>query len=140
MPNITTRVLLVEDHPIVCAGVHALVGDLDNVLIIGETGDGNEAVRLAAQLKPDLIIMDIGLTGCNGIEATKQIKAQFPNMKILIFSGHYNEAEIIAALAAGASGFCGKILEFKRLSTAITAVIEDSTYLDPTVANLMKKI
>lgn len=128
------RVLLADDHALVMAGIRALVEDLGDTQIVAEARNGREAVTLAKQFKPDLVIMDISMTELNGIEATAQILAAVPSTKVLILSMHTTEDFVHRAIKAGASGYLVKDSAPLDLKVAIAAVLRDEIYLSPRVS------
>ncbi len=132
MSNI--KILLAEDHVITREGIRKLLEEEDGLTVIGETGNGLDAVRLANQLKPDLIIMDINMPKLNGIEATKQIKEFNPGIAILILSAYNDDEYVFALLKAGAAGYLLKNVNGDELISAIRAVCQGEPVLDPTVA------
>jgi NarL family two-component system response regulator LiaR len=131
------RILLVEDHPLIRDGLRGIFAGAELLEVVGEAADGNDAVRLAEELQPDVVVMDIGLPGCDGIEATRRIKAKSKQIKIVVLTAHNLENEILAGLAAGADAYCIKSIDAQNLLTAVRAVTEGSAYLDPTVADLV---
>jgi DNA-binding NarL/FixJ family response regulator len=131
------RIVLVEDHPLIRDGLRGIFAGNDRLEVVGEAADGNDAVRLAEELQPDVMVMDIGLPGCDGIEATRRIKEKSKHIKIVVLTAHNLENEILAGLAAGADAYCIKSIDAQNLLTAVRAVTEGSAYLDPTVADLV---
>ncbi|HEY9871498.1 MAG TPA: response regulator transcription factor [Candidatus Obscuribacterales bacterium] len=138
-PGDKARALLVEDHPLTRDGLRAVLERGGDVIVVGEAADGEEAVRLAQGLRPDLIVMDVGLPGCDGIEATRRIKDVLPETKVVILTAHSLENEILAGLAAGAEAYCIKSIDSSNIVTAVKVALEGSAYLDPTVAQLVLK-
>ena len=128
------RVLLVDDHALVLAGIRALVEELGGTKIVAEANNGRDAVALAKQHKPDLVIMDISMKELNGIEATAQIKAELPATKVLILSMHTTEDFVRRAIKAGASGYLVKDSAPLELKMAIAAMMQDEVYLSPRVS------
>lgn len=128
------RVLLADDHALVLAGIRALVEELGTTQIVAEASNGREAVALAKQHKPDLVIMDISMKELNGIEATAQIKAETPSSRVLILSMHTTEDFVRRAIKAGASGYLVKDSAPLDLKMAIAAVLRDEIYLSPRVS------
>lgn len=128
------RILLVEDHILVRKGIFSLLDAEEDIEIVGEASNGNEALSGAEQLHPDLIIMDISLPELNGIEATRLIKKQFPEIKILVLTMHQNEEYVLQLLQAGASGYVIKQSIPSELLTAIRAVHQGDAYLSPSVS------
>jgi DNA-binding NarL/FixJ family response regulator len=132
-----TRLLLVDDHAVVRSGLRMLLGNEDDVEIIGEAGTAAEALASAANLKPDVILMDIGLPDKSGIEATRDIKEQFPEVAIVALTIHEDEEYFFKMLEAGASGYVPKRAAPEELLTAIRAAAHGEVYLYPTMAKLL---
>jgi two-component system response regulator NreC len=132
-----TRLLLVDDHAVVRSGLRMLLENEVDVEIIGEAGTAGEALASAADLKPDVILMDIGLPDKSGIEATRDIKAQFPKMAIVALTIHEDEEYFFKMLEAGASGYVPKRAAPEELLTAIRAAAHGEVYLYPTMAKLL---
>jgi len=128
------RVLLAEDHTIVRQGIAVLLRTESDMEVVGEASNGIEAVDLAKKLRPDVILMDIGMRQLNGLEATREIKKLFPSMKILVLTMHDNEEWIFQILRAGASGYLIKDLAMTDLITALRAVYEGDSYLSPSIS------
>jgi len=131
--------LLAEDHTIVRQGLQALLKQSDHIEVIGQAEDGQEAVRKTDELKPAVVLMDISMPILNGIEATRQIKKQHPETKVLILSMHPNEEYIYAALNAGASGYILKQDAHLDLMAAIEVVAKDEVFLSPSVSTKVVK-
>ena len=132
-----TRLLLVDDHAVVRSGLRMLLGNENDVEIIGEAGTAAEALASAADLKPDVILMDIGLPDKSGIEATRDIKTQFPKMAVVALTIHEDEEYFFKMLEAGASGYVPKRAAPEELLTAIRAAAHGEVYLYPTMAKLL---
>ncbi len=128
------KLMLVEDHVLTRIGLKVSLEKYPNLEIIAETANGKEAIELANNKKPDLIIMDIGLIELDGIEATKKIKETNPNIKVIMLTSHESEREIIASLASGADGYCLKDTSPDQLYTAIQSVYEGNAWLSSQVA------
>ena len=128
------RVLLADDHALVLAGIRALVEELGDTQIVAEANNGRDAVALAKQHKPDLVIMDISMQELNGIEATGQIMAEVPSTKVLILSMHTTEDFVRRAIKAGAAGYLVKDSAPLDLKMAIAAVLRGEIYLSPRVS------
>jgi len=129
-----TRVLLAEDHTIVRKGLCALLDAEPSIEVIGEAQDGREALLKAEQLHPDIVLMDISMPGLNGLEATRQIKKRFPEVKVLILTVHSDEEYIRQILRAGASGYLVKQAAPNELISAIEAIQRGESYLSPSVS------
>ena len=128
------RVLLADDHALVLAGIRALVEELGNTQIVAEANNGRDAVALAKQHRPDLVIMDISMQELNGIEATAQIMAEVPATKVLILSMHTTEDFVRRAIKVGAAGYLVKDSAPLDLKMAIAAVLRNEIYLSPRVS------
>ncbi|NJR38675.1 MAG: response regulator transcription factor [Leptolyngbyaceae cyanobacterium CSU_1_4] len=128
------RLLIAEDDPVMQLGLSELFEDSPQIEIVAQVTDGYAAVSLALQLKPNIIIMDIGLPKLDGITATQQIKATLPEMRVVMLTSHQAEQEMIAALASGADAYCVKGTSLEQLLLAIACAQEGATYLDPQIA------
>lgn len=133
------RVLLVDDHAMVRRGMRDFLELHDDLEIVGEAADGAAAIETAAALRPDVVVMDLLMPGVDGIEATTRIKADNPETEIVAITSFVEEARIIAALEAGASGFLLKDAEADELAAAIRAAAEGEVHLDPAVAGIVAR-
>ena len=131
------RILIVEDDPLMQLGLEQALSEQDDFTVVGRAEDGYSAIQQAQALAPDLIVMDIGLPGLDGIAATKQIKAQQPQVHIVMLTSHTLQTEVVAALSSGADAYCIKGASLERLLAAIEAAKEGATYLDPQIARLV---
>jgi len=128
------RVLLAEDHTIVRQGLRALLTADDAIEIVGEASDGEEAVRLAIELAPDVVIMDLGMPKLNGVDATKQICSQLDDTRVIVLSMHSSADYVRPAVRAGASGYLLKGVGLSDLVTAIRTVAEGGGFFTPAAA------
>ncbi|HEY9627566.1 MAG TPA: response regulator transcription factor [Coleofasciculaceae cyanobacterium] len=128
------RVLIVDNHAMVRAGFRALLQSLEDIEVVGEAGDGREALRLVALHQPTIVLMDIAMPDMNGLEATARIKKEFPDVRVVILSMHANEEYVYQALRAGAMGYLLKDGGTSELELAIRAIAHGETYLSPTVS------
>ncbi|GAB1540499.1 response regulator transcription factor [Scytonema sp. NUACC21] len=128
------RVLIVEDDPMMQLGLEQSLMAHSQIEIVGQAEDGYLGVQAALKLKPDLVVMDIGLPRLDGIAATQQIKAALPETHVVMLTSHQTDTEIIAALSSGADAYCIKGASVERLLAAIAAAVEGATYLDPQIA------
>jgi two-component system response regulator NreC len=128
------RVLIVDDHTLVRQGISLLLQTQTDMQVVGEASDGGEAVRLAAQLQPDIVLMDIAMPGMNGLEATREIKRIWPDMHILALTMYEDEQYFFKILSAGASGYVLKRAAADDLIAAIHAVARGEVFLYPAVA------
>lgn len=127
------RILLADDHVVVRQGTRQLLEHEPDFEIVGEAGDGEEAVRLTSQLKPDVVIMDVAMPKLSGIEATKKIKAILPATIILVLTGYDYDEYIFSMLEAGAAGYLLKNVSGDELVSAIRAVYAGEPMIHPTV-------
>jgi PAS domain S-box-containing protein len=127
------RVLLVDDHPLYLEGLRALLS-ARGVQVIGAATDGVEAQQLARQLLPDLILMDVEMPRCNGLEATRQIKAELPDIKIVMLTVAADDETLFEALKNGAAGYLLKSLDGRQFFTLLTEVMRGETVLSPSLA------
>lgn len=127
-------ILIAEDHVVVRESIRQFLDREAKLEVVGEASDGEEAVQMASQLKPDVIIMDISMPKLNGIEATKQIKAQQPSATILILTAYDYEQYIFPLLEAGAAGYLLKDISGRELVNAIETVHRGEAVLHPAVA------
>jgi len=127
------RILLADNHPLFRQGLKALLENEEGIEVVGEANDGSEAVTMAGELNPDVIIMDISMPGYSGLEATRQIKEYYSDTKVLILSVHADNTYVNQALKAGASGYVHKDAVYDELSLALDAVKKGMPYLSPTV-------
>lgn len=131
------RVLIVEDHPMFRQAVALALSKSDKVEILGEAENGKLGVQMATELKPDVVLMDIGLPEIDGIEATDLIKKANPDIKVLIFTSREAGDDVFESLAAGADGYITKGANETQLLSAINAVNEGTAWLDPSIARLV---
>ena len=131
------KILIVEDHMVARMGIAIIVENTPNFELVGQAQDGQEGVSLALHLKPDVILMDIGLPKIDGIEATRKIKEAKLNSSILMFTSRDSSDDIFAALRAGADGYIMKGSDEKTLKNAIEAVNQKAGWLDPQIARIV---
>ncbi|MEQ1660050.1 MAG: response regulator transcription factor [Hylemonella sp.] len=129
-----TRVLLADDHTLVRAGLRKLLESMPEVTVVGEADDGLALLALAAELQPDLVLMDIAMAGLNGLEATARLLKAQPGIRVLILSMHQNEEYVRQALRNGAVAYLLKDAAPVELELAIQAVQRGETYLSPAVS------
>jgi DNA-binding NarL/FixJ family response regulator len=133
------KILLADDHKITRDGLKALLESQKNMIVIGEAENGRQAVRLASDLAPDVIVMDINMPELNGIEATRQIIAELPETKIIALSMYSDKRYVVGMLKAGVSGYLLKNCAFDELVSAITAVVANQNYMSQKIANTVMK-
>jgi DNA-binding NarL/FixJ family response regulator len=129
----SVRVLLVDDQPLMLVGLGILIGDTDDLEVVGEACDGREAVRLARELRPDVVVMDIRMPGMDGIEATRQATAEPDPPKVLVLTTFDDDEYVYGALRAGASGFLLKSMALDAILDAIRVVAAGDALIAPSV-------
>ncbi|SEH13310.1 two component transcriptional regulator, LuxR family [Sphingopyxis sp. YR583] len=128
------RILIVDDHPVLRAGVAAMLGNQSDLLVIGEAGDGAEALEQFRSLYPDVVVMDLQMPGMNGVEATAAIRAEAPSAKILVLTTYAGDAQAVRALRAGATGYLLKNSLRTQIVDAVRAVHAGKRHIDPDVS------
>ena len=128
------RVLLADDHTLVRAGIRGLLKGLAEVEVIGEAGDGQQALRLAQDLRPDVVLLDVGMPGLNGLEVAGRLAAFDSSIRVIILSMHTSEEYVLRALRAGCAGYLLKGSAVSELEVAVRAVARGETYLSPAVS------
>jgi DNA-binding NarL/FixJ family response regulator len=127
------RILLADDHALMREGIRKILEEADDLEVVGEAGDGQEAVRLTRQLRPDVVLMDIAMPEMNGVEATREIKEVLPRTAILALSAYDEDAYVFALLEAGAAGYLLKGALSRQLVAAIQSVHQGESVLAPSV-------
>ena len=128
------RVVLADDHALVRAGFRSLLQAIPGVEVVGEAGDGHEAVQLVERLRPRLVLMDIAMPSLNGLEATRRITQAHPKIGVIVLSMHASEEYAVHALRAGASGYLLKDAGLAELELALHAVARGEKYLSPAMS------
>lgn len=131
------RVLITDDHAIVRAGLAQLLGTTDDLVLVGEAGDGARAVELAAELRPDVVLMDLSMPGVDGVRATASIVANDPDVRVLVLTSFSDQTRILGALEAGADGYLLKHSEPEVILAAIREVMTGGSPLDPKAARVL---
>ena len=129
-----TRLMIVDDHPLVREGLKARLSALPSLEVVGEAGDADEAARLVEETQPDLVLMDVGMKDVNGIELTRQLLADRPQLLVLILSMYDNPEYVNRAMQAGARGYVLKDAPASDIVDAIAAVTSGGTFLSPAVS------
>ena len=132
MKNI--QVVLADDHALVRAGIRALLERIDKVEVVGEAGDGQEALRLIEQLDPDVVLLDLTMPGLSGFEVLKETSERFPNVNMIVLSVHDSEEYAFHALRSGAVGYLPKSAASTELEEAIERVLSGEKYISPSIA------
>lgn len=127
------RVLIADDQKVVRDGLATLLGLLDGITVVGTAVDGDDAVRQALQLDPDVVLMDLHMPNCSGVEATEQLAAAGARCRVVVLTTYSDDDWVFAALRAGARGFLTKDASADEIRTALTTVARGDAQLDPTV-------
>ena len=131
------QILIADDHTLLRNGICAILEDEQDMVIVGEANDGREAVRLANQLKPNVVLMDIAMPLLNGLEATRQIKREHPEINVLVLTMYDNEEYFRKMLEVGASGYIIKRAAATELVSAIRAIYSGEAVLSPAITRLL---
>jgi len=131
------RVLCVDDHPIVREGIAAVIATQDDIVAVGEAGDGQTAVAQYRQLKPDVVVMDLRMPGMGGLEATIQIRKEFPTARIIVLTTYEGDEDIHRALEAGAQGYILKDSVRRELLQTIREVYAGRRHISPAMATCL---
>jgi two-component system response regulator NreC len=129
------RIVIAEDHTILRAGLRALLSSRKDIEVVGEAGDGREAVRIVDKLVPDLLLIDLSMPKMNGIEAIREIKGRHPQIKVIVLTVHKSEEYIIASLDAGAKGYILKDASHNELILALEYVMDGKIFLSPSISD-----
>ena len=130
----TTRVMIVDDHVTFSEGLRRVLSDESDIDVVGVAGNGEEAVEMALETKPDIVVMDIAMPGLNGIEATRRIKEKLPAIAVLVLSAYGYTPYVFSVLEAGAAGYLLKNVPLRDLIRAIRSLRSGETVFDPAVA------
>ena len=133
----TIRLLLVDDHAVVRTGLRMLLENEEDIEIVGEAGTGQAALQMVERLQPDMVLMDIGLPDMTGIEVTRQMKQQWPQVAIVALTIHEDEEYFFQMLQAGANGYVPKRAAPEELLTALRTAADGGVYLYPSLARLL---
>lgn len=128
------KVLLADDHQLVRSGLRALLASMPGIDVVAETGDGQETLRLATELKPDVVLLDITMPGLNGLEVTKRLRVTGAKPRVLILSMHAGESYVLQALRAGASGYLVKESAVSDLAAALETVAKGGLFLSASLS------
>jgi DNA-binding NarL/FixJ family response regulator len=128
------RILLCDDHQLIRASLKSLMATFSGVEVIGEAEDGREVLQLVAKLRPNVVVMDIAMPGLNGLDATRRMAKEHPEARVIILSGHSDEAHVLQALRAGASAYVLKNSAPRELEMAIQAVGRGEIFLSPAIS------
>jgi DNA-binding NarL/FixJ family response regulator len=131
---VTIRVLVVDDHPVVRGGLVGWLDAQDDLTVVGEAGDGLEALALVAAAEPDVVLMDLRMPRMDGVTATERLAAAHPGVRVLVLTTYDTDADIVRAVAAGATGYLLKDAPLPQLADAVRAAARGETVLAPPVA------
>lgn len=131
------RILIADDHTIVRQGLKRILEDETGMEVVGEAVDGRDAVAKAMDLMPDIVLMDLSMPGLHGLEAARQITKRLTKTRVLILSMHKNEAYVLQALQAGASGYILKDSASEEVAGAIKSVWRGDSYLSPSISRVV---
>ncbi|WP_414568473.1 response regulator [Nostoc sp. CCY 9925] len=134
------RILLVDDHSLIRRGMKGQFSLEPAFSVVGEAGNGVEAIEYVAQLQPDVVLMDIDMPVMDGITATQQIKSDRPVTRVLALSAFDRDTQVMGMLAAGADGYCLKTIEWGQLITVIQLILQGGAYLDPQIAQKVARM
>ena len=133
----TVRLVIVDDHPLVRDGLRARLSVVPGLEVIGEAASGDAALELAAALMPDLMLVDVGMRGMNGIELATQLRLRHPGIRVLMLSMHDNREYVLSAIRAGARGYELKESPTEEILSAISAVCAGGNYFSAQISNLV---
>jgi len=134
------RVLIAEDHELTKIGLVHSLEKSELIKVVGDAEDGQEAVQKTLSLKPDIVLMDLGMPIMDGVQATKKIKEILPETKIVILTSHKKQEEVLAALTSGANAYCLKDIKPERLIQALEFVMDGVLWIDPSIAGILVNI
>ncbi|NUO56656.1 MAG: response regulator transcription factor, partial [Hamadaea sp.] len=127
------RVLIADDQRVVREGLTLVLGLLPEVEVVGAAADGDEAIALVAAFGPDIVLMDLRMPRCDGVEATRRLRAAYPNVKILVLTTYSDDRSVLEAMRAGAHGYLTKDAGGQEIHEALRRVHDDQAVLDPAV-------
>jgi DNA-binding NarL/FixJ family response regulator len=134
---VTTRILIADDHPVLRSGLRVLLGADSGLEVVGEAGTGEETLLLAEELRPDVVLLDIGMPGESGIETVRRLKEKLPELKVLFLTMHEEEGMLLEALGAGADGYLIKRADEPEIIQAIRVVQRGDVYVHPAMTRAL---
>ncbi len=134
------RVIIIEDYKLTRVGLRYALNEIENINVVAEAQNAEIGLELIKKEQPDVVLMDLGLPGINGLEATSKVKGISPNTKVIVLTSHDREEEVIASLGSGASGYCLKDIDPVTLSSVIKNVAKGACWIDSNVAHLALKL
>ena len=129
-----TKVVIVEDHKLFREGLKSMLADKTGMEVVGEAGDGLEAIRIVKKIRPDIMLLDLSMPKMNGISVMKEIKSQFPEIKIMALTIHESDQYVLEAFEAGADGYCLKDAGRNELMVAVDSVLQGKRYISPSIS------
>lgn len=132
----TVSVVIIEDYKLTRVGLRSSLNEFEGISVIGEAEDAEKGLNVIKDLNPDVVLMDLGLPGMNGIEATQQVKAMSEAIKVIVLTSHDRNEEVLAALGSGANAYCLKDIEPTTLVNVIKSVSQGAAWLDPAIARV----
>ena len=133
------RVVLVDDHAVVRSGLRAVLGGADDIEVVGEATNGDEAIAAAKRLEPDVLIMDVTMAGLDGVEATRAIAEQVSASRVLVLTMHTEEEYLLEVLRAGGAGYILKSVADRELVDAVRTVARGEMYVQPSAARVLAR-
>jgi len=130
------KVVIIEDYKLTRVGLRSALNEFEHINVVGEAEDALKGLEVIKNQKPEVVLMDLGLPGMNGLEATQKTKEMLPDTKIIILTSHDREEEVLAALGSGANAYCLKDISPATLSVVIKNVAEGACWLDPAIAKM----
>ncbi len=134
MAKSKTKVVIVEDHKLFREGLKSMLADKTGLEVVGEAGDGLEAIRIVKKIRPDMMLLDLSMPKMNGISVMKEIKSQFPETKIMALTIHESDQYVLEAFEAGADGYCLKDAGRNELMVAVDSVLQGKRYISPSIS------
>jgi len=131
------KILIADDHAILRQGISALIGKHADMQVVGEADNGQMAVEMTRKLRPDVVLMDVSMPVLSGIEATRQIKSELPDVKVLALSVHSEREFVLDTIKAGVSGYMLKECVFDDLVNAVKVIVAGQSYLSPQIASIV---
>ncbi|MEU8828265.1 response regulator transcription factor [Streptomyces sp. NPDC048636] len=136
-PPVTARVVVADDQTVVREGIVMLLGLLPGIEVVGSAGDGEEALRLVAELAPDVVLMDLRMPRCDGVEATRRVRAAHPDTQVVVLTTYADDESLFPALRAGARGYLTKDADADEILRAVRDVVSGDAGLSPKVQRLL---
>ncbi len=134
------RIIIVEDYKLTRVGLRSSLNEFEDIKVIGESETGENGLQIIKDLRPDVVLMDLGLPGMNGIEVTQEVKAFDENIKVVVLTSHERDEEVLAALGSGANAYCLKDIDPTTLVNVIKNVKKGAAWLDPNIAQVALKL